>query len=518
MEQTPNHNNLSRAVDSSQPAAKRYLCMMKAVSVPNSMSIAVAIIMGLGNAAFANGGPPYQASGVKVGEVDQTSAIVWTRLTKTSERRKAGYVLNSNDLFGETDDEPQKFFEGVNLEEMHGAVTGLPGEVRLSYSEKTNPSGAVVSDWVSVDNDRDYTHQFKLTGLKPKTEYAFKVESRASAQSSRGALVEGRFATPPEADDPARVMFTVVTGQKYQNRDREDGHQIFSVMAEMKPDFFVHTGDIVYMNGNWIENGAPEGAVDRARHQWSRIHGLEPQKEFYRVVPAYMMKDDHDIGKNDCYPGKGLKGFSFEQGIKVFEEQVPSGDTPYRTRRWGKNLQVWMMEGRNYRSPNNIPDGPGKTIWGEEQIKWLQDSVKSSDAAFKILISPTPLVGPDRSNKGDNHANETFAYEGNRIRKWIQEEVPELFLVCGDRHWQYVSVHPETGVREYSCGSTTDKHAGGWSLGFIEEYHRYLNVIGGFLSVIVERVDGKPNLIFRHHDVEGRLRYVERHDEKGLLR
>ena len=36
------------------------------------------------------------------------------------------------------------------------------------------------------------------------------------------------------------------------------------------------------------------------------------------------------------------------------------------------------------------------------------------------------------------------------------------------------------------------------------------------LSVITECVDGKPNLVFRHHDVEGRRRYVERHDEKGL--
>ena len=58
------------------------------------------------------------------------------------------------------------------------------------------------------------------------------------------------------------------------------------------------------------------------------------------------------------------------------------------------------------------------------------------------------------------------------ILQWIHDEAPELFVVCGDRHWQYVSVHPETGVREYSCGSTTDKHAGGWSRGFIEEYHR----------------------------------------------
>ena len=123
------------------------------------IAIAVVLTLGMGNLLYAAGGPPYQATGVKVGEVDATSAIVWTRLTKVSQRRKTGYVLNAKDVFGETDEKPPKYFPGVNLEEMHGAVPGLPGQVRLSCSEKSNPSGVVVSDWMPVDNDRDYTHQ-----------------------------------------------------------------------------------------------------------------------------------------------------------------------------------------------------------------------------------------------------------------------------------------------------------------------------------------------------------------------
>lgn len=38
-----------------------------------------------------------------------------------------------------------------------------------------------------------------------------------------------------------------------------------------------------------------------------------------------------------------------------------------------------------------------------------------------------------------------------------------------------------------------------------------LNVIGGFLAVTVDRVDGLPDIVFRHHDVAGGIRYVERH-------
>ncbi len=474
-----------------------------------STAIAVSFVFIFMAFTAEGGGPPYQATGVKIGEVSQDSAIIWTRLTKVVERSKTGYVISGDDLFDASNEEPKKYFEGLRPEEMHGAVPGHPGEVRLTCTSKSGAT-AFKSDWVRVDEKRDFTHKFKLGSLSSNSEYKYKVESR-SLDGGKGQAIEGTFKTSPETDDPARVMFTVVTGQKYQNRDREDGHNIFSVMKDMKPDFFVHTGDFVYMKSGWIESGAEDGAIDRARLQWQRIHGLAPQREFYRVVPTYMMKDDHDIGKNDCYPGKDCVGFTYSQGIDVFNEQLPTGDTPYRTRRWGKDLQIWMVEGRDYRSPNDMPDGPGKTIWGEKQMAWLKKSVKASDAAFKILISPTPIVGPDRASKGDNYANSNFAYEGKRVRQWIHDEAPELFLVCGDRHWQYVSVDPETGVKEYSCGSTTDKHAGGWSLGFNEEYHSYLNVIGGFLSITAERVEGRPNLVFRHHDVKGQIRYAERH-------
>ncbi len=452
----------------------------------------------------------YQGCGVKVGEVDQGSAIVWTRLTQSKDQTTKGYVINKADPFDKKNNSYEMYPTGVDDDKMLGAVPGSPGEVRLSYHESDRQGKSVQTKWVSVDQSSDFTHKFKISGLKPATKYDYEIDSRSDS-GSQGQTVKGSFKTSPTIDQAAPVMFTVVTGQKFRNRDRANGHQIFTVMAAMKPDFFVHTGDYVYMVDKWINSGPPADAMGHARLQWQRIHSFELQKEFYRFVPVFMMKDDHDIGVNDCDPTKGLDGYSYWQGIDMFNEQMPTGDTPYRTRRWGKDLQIWMVEGRDFRSPNAMPDGPDKTIWGKEQFDWLQKSVKASDAAFKVLISPTPIVGPDRSNKKDNHANSVFKHEGDKIRQWIHDEAPELFLVCGDRHWQYVSIHPETGVREYCSGSTSDSHAGGWSSGFEKEYHRYLNVIGGFLSVTVERVNGTPNIVFRHHDVEGKVRNEDRH-------
>lgn len=153
-----------------------------------------------------------------------------------------------------------------------------------------------------------------------------------------------------------------------------------------------------------------------------------------------------------------------------------------------------------------MPDGPDETIWGKEQMAWFKKSFADSDATFRLLISPTPVVGPDRKSKHDNHANDDFEYEGNKLRDFLSSQ-KNAFVVCGDRHWQYHSVDPRTGLKEFSCGPASNKHAGGWSQqDFRKDMHRYLNVTGGFLSGTVERgKSGAATLSFRFHDSTGKL-------------
>jgi len=179
-------------------------------------------------------------------------------------------------------------------------------------------------------------------------------------------------------------------------------------------------------------------------------------------------------------------------------------DSTYRTFRWGRGLQIWLVEERDFRSPNTMPDEPRKTIWGAEQKAWFKRSVGQSDATFRILISPTPLVDPGRTSKNDNHANAGFTHEGDELRQFVSKQ-KNMYVICGDRHWQYVSVDAKTGVREYSCGPASNKHAGGWSDDKRYPEHQYLNVTGGFLAVTVDRPGGKPTLTFRHYSVDGEI-------------
>ncbi len=222
-----------------------------------------------------------------------------------------------------------------------------------------------------------------------------------------------------------------------------------------------------------------------------------------------MLKDDHDLLSDDVNPDTPAYGeLTVGEGLKIWRENVPLLDKPYRTLRWGKDVQIWMVEGREYRSANKIPDSKDKTIWGQEQKEWFQKSVEASDATFKLLFSPTPVVGPDRDKKTDNHANKAFETEGSWLRSFISKQ-KNMYVVNGDRHWQYVSVDAETGVTEFGSGPVSDFHVQGWPEDDVRPEHRFLRLKGGYLGIKVARPNGKPEITFTHYDVDGKPVHTE---------
>jgi alkaline phosphatase D len=276
-------------------------------------------------------------------------------------------------------------------------------------------------------------------------------------------------------------------------------------MDALNPDFFIHTGDIEYYDK---EN--PWAMTEELmRFKWNRLFALPFQRDFYSHHTTYFMKDDHDVLRDDCHPGDWYGTVSFERGLEIFDkEQFPTGDKPYKTIRWGRDLQIWIMEGRNYRSNNHIPDGPDKTIWGQEQKEWLFRSLTTSDATYKIVISSSPILGPDRPAKNDNYSNSGYKTEGDEIRSIINQ-FDNVFLVNGDRHWQYVSHIEGTNLWEFSTGAGADIHAGGWSQDNVKPEHRFLRVKGGFLLAEIIHQDKKVILKFTHCDVNGQPMHVE---------
>ncbi|MSU47918.1 MAG: alkaline phosphatase [Opitutus sp.] len=353
--------------------------------------------------------------------------------------------------------------------------------------------------WTPVRADRDHTRQFEFANLRAGTRYDVTVESRDPA-GAPGPTVKGSFRTAPAPDAIGPVKFAVVTCGDYPRRDDPaNGHRIYDSMRKLAPDFMVHTGDVEY-----FDKGDPwANSPVLARFKWNRIYALPFQRMFHRDTPAYFMYDDHDILRNDCWPGMTYGELKFDEGVAIFHEQTPSGPLPYRTIRHGRDLQIWIVEGRVARSANTDPDGPNKTIWGATQKAWFYKTVAASDATFKVLLTPTPIVGPDRGSKNDNLANEGFRTEGNEIRKFVGAQ-PDMIVVTGDRHWQYYSVDPGSGTREFGCGPSSDVHAGGYTPQPGDEaVQKFFRLKGGFITIAVDRGASGPAMTVRHHDVDG---------------
>jgi alkaline phosphatase D len=461
----------------------------------------------------------HQATGIKLTEPTTDSITVWTRLSRDAERAPDDGPLPTTKLFDRTTGKevPLKdnatysrarpevtFPPGANLGSIRGAAVGAPGQTRVRYRPAGTPTSRwTETTWRDVDPHQDFTATFALTQLTPGTRYEVAVDDRPRADAPVTSTTTGGFVTAPLASANAAATFAVMSCQQYEDRDRPDGFAIYPSMLALTPDFMVNTGDAVY-----YDHGPVHAVnVDLARYHWARMYGFPTLRDFHRQVASFFMKDDHDTLTNDSHPEDRSADLTFSEGLRVFREQTAPSEPPYRTQRWGRHLQVWFLEGRDYRSPSAQDRTQTPTILGPEQIAWLERTLAASDATFRVVITPTPMVGPDRAQKDDNYANKSYVVEGTKIRALLGRQ-PNLTVITGDRHWQYVSRDPATKIEEWSVGAATDSHAGGWNEETPRPEHRFLRIkFGGFLSgsVAPSTATAPAALTLRLHDTAGKI-------------
>lgn len=458
---------------------------------------------------------PFFGNGIHNGWADHNSISIWTRLTEKPEMNAKGtpfltLTKQEANQYAELTDvdllHSKQIPKGLELKDMEGACLGAKGEVQLVYKIKDESDSRKVLEWQKVDSTKNYTTQWKLKDLIPDTKYSIEVHSRKGPGDAIGDKLIGSFITPPSKEVQKSVAFGIVSCHDYIRKDTTDGHKIYGAMNNDDLDFFAHTGDIEY-----YDKPNPWAMTEPMMFfKWDRLFALPLQRTFYSNTTSYFMKDDHDVLRDDAYPGMTYGPVTWERGLEIFDkEQFPSADIPYKTVRWGKDLQIWILEGRNFRSKNSDPDGQGKTILGKEQKEWMYRTLTASDATFKVIISANPIVGPDRpKGKTDNYSNKAFETEGTEIREFLNK-YENVYVVNGDRHWQYVSNHEGTNLYEFGCGAGSDSHAGGWKQENVQPEHKFLRVKGGYLYSKVYNEGNKAKIRFEHRDVDGNVVHVE---------
>jgi beta-galactosidase len=440
------------------------------------------------------------AQGELAGEVTDHSALLQSRITSIP-----GPLLDSR-----------------------GDIPGMEGRAYFEWSANESFQPSQRTSLLEAKAESDFIIRASIEGLREGTRYFYRL---VFENGNKGPT--RTFQTrSPRGDHLSFCMgncmnyYSFITGQPNGDgpvtatvEDKQLGYPSFAAMQKLNPDFFIGAGDIVYYD---FPKDSPAQTVPQLRKKWHEQFRFPRLISFFGGCGTYWMKDDHDFRFDDAdLSGNQLP--SVKTGRNLFREQMPIcpiGDTEspnYRTHRISRDLQIWFLEGRDYRSDNKSPTDSKKSIWGEAQRKWLEASLQSSPAKWKIIVSPTPLVGPDRANKSDNHTNlNGFRDEADSFFQWLTDKkIQNVLILCGDRHWQYHSIHP-SGVEELCCGALNDENSiRGIAPGdptstdpqaTIRQPYLYPNPTGGFLHVdLSPNSKGTSPLIFSFYDDGGKL-------------
>jgi alkaline phosphatase D len=292
----------------------------------------------------------------------------------------------------------------------------------------------------------DFTAHVTVNGLRPDTRYSYRVwftRSGGPGVSQVSNSLVGTFRTAPARNRSRDLSFVVgadVGGQQYCRNVRTGGYAIFAAMLNLKPDFFISNGDFIYADGECPEKGPADPAepggfwhnipgdfpsIADPKVEWTnaaqvrdvylrhyRYNRADPfMQSFLQATPMISQWDDHEVINDFGAPWTYWNTASITragypnlvaQGLDTFFAYSPIARNRhdpkriYRSFRWGRDLEIFVLDARSYRDRNDLPDTPEnhKQMLGREQIDWLVDGIRDSTATWKVVSSDVPISIP----------------------------------------------------------------------------------------------------------------------------
>ena len=275
----------------------------------------------------------------------------------------------------------------------------------------------------------DHTAKQELINLPLGADIYVKVwfEDLTNARN-KSTPVMGHFHTMGANDNIHFVWGGDTAGQGWGINPAFGGMKIYEAMRQVQPQFFIHSGDNIYADGIikptvTAENGqvwtnivthdvskvAETQAEFRGRYKYNLLDNNV--RAFNAEVPQIWQWDDHEV-VNNWSDSKDLSTdtrYTIKDvpllvaraatAFKEYSAQRPhSADEPervYRKISYGPLLDVFVIDMRSYRGPNTAnlqtTESAETAFLGNEQVTWLQDSLKNSTATWKVIAADMPI-------------------------------------------------------------------------------------------------------------------------------
>lgn len=337
----------------------------------------------------------------------------------------------------------------------------------------------------------DFTARQDLVGLPSGKDVYVKVwfEDLTNARNKSEPVI-GRFHTVGKHEDIRFVWGGDTAGQGWGINEAFGGMRIYEAMRQVKPQFFIQSGDSVYSDGPieaskpaengqiWTNLVTPEVSkvaetLDefRGRYKYNLLDAN--LRRFNAEVPQIWQWDDHEVVNNwsDAKdlandPRYTLKEIPvlIAHATRAFHEYAPlrphtaeESERLYRKISYGPLLDVFVIDMRSYRGPNTAnlqtQEGPETAFLGEAQLKWLKKELKKSRATWKVISADMPIGlnigdGVDANGQprweaianGDNGPAVGRELEIARLLRFIKHErIKNIVWLTADVH--YAAAH-----------------------------------------------------------------------------
>jgi alkaline phosphatase D len=374
--------------------------------------------------------------------------------------------------------------------------------VELSTTESFARSWRIMGP--AALEDTDHTAKLDVAGLPPGQRVFYRVTFQDLGDlTTLSEPVTGSFLTPPAGRRNVRFVWSADTaGQGWGINPDFGGMRIYEAMRQVRPDFFVHSGDTIYADGPIAaEVRLPDGSVwrnltteakskvaetldeFRGNHAYNLLD--ENVRRFNAEVASYVQWDDHEVTNNwywekvlgepseadlragKVYANERRVSMLAPRGLRAFLEYYPVRRNPleqdriYTSFRYGPSLELFRIDERSYRAANG-PNrqerrGPDTTFLGADQMRWLKRALLASDATWKVIASDMPigLLVPDGKEEDGTPRFEGFA-NGNGPILGREFDVADLLRFVRDNGvrnvvWITADVH-YTAAHRYDPG------------------------------------------------------------------
>jgi phosphodiesterase/alkaline phosphatase D-like protein len=399
--------------------------------------------------------------GVSAGDVNDSSAILWTRTE--------------------------------NQITQQGIAAHLTAQVSTDSQFRSN----VLTFDGSTDPSRDYTLKLEADGLQSGTQYYYRFKTDNGDISAVGT-----FKTAPRPDQQAEVRFGFSGDADGQWRP----YGSLLGLNQQNLDYFVFLGDTIYETKNDRSPGTADPFADPAQAladyerkyrenlQATNIGGFPGTQALYQSQGIYALLDNHELGNKQFINGGAPTGDPAGKGVDatdstfdvnttgsyinqttgfntllqayntyqpIRENTVYSPNDPrsngtqqlYYAQQWGANSIFINADDRSYRDirmktasgaddTGSRADNPDRTMLGATQLAWLEQTLLDAQAKgtpwkFVAISSPIDQIGVIGDQSAISVTNGNFTTGSDGGKSWIGEYRAErnaLLKFIADHH------------------------------------------------------------------------------------